>query len=226
MAILTILRLFGRSPFAPLLSHMDSVSRCVHKLFDLFQALEDQDEALLEKIANEISELEQNADFIKNDIRNHLPKSLFLPIDREQVLEILAIQDRIADKAEDVAVLVTLKPLKILPIFQESFKLFLKKNIETFDESVLIIKELHELIESSFGGAEAEKVRAMVHEVAYREHQVDLIQRQLLKDLFQAEDQMSYTTFYQWQRICENLGAISNLAENLAYRIRMTLDIK
>lgn len=224
--MLTILSLFGRSPFAPLQSHMESVGLCVHRLPALFEAVEQKDEARIEKIAAEISQLEHDADLIKNDIRNHLPKSLFLQIDRNHLLEILSIQDRIADKVEDIAVLTTLKPLELLPIFEQEFKLFLQKNIETFDEAKLIIKELHDLIESSFGGIEAEKVRAMVDEVAYREHEVDLIQRQLLKNLFKAEDQLTYVTFHQWQRLFESIASISNFSENLAYRIRMTLELK
>lgn len=223
--MLTILNLFGRSPFAPLQSHMECVAKCVHCLPILFEALESKDEVLLKNISEKISNLEHEADLIKHDIRNHLPKSLFLPIDREDLLEILSIQDSIADKAEDIAVLLTLKSLELLPIFKEEFKLFLQKNITTFDEADLIVKELHELLESSFGGIEAAKVRSMVDEVSYREHEVDLIQRQLLKKVFQAEDQLNYITFHQWQRLFESIASISNLSENLAYRIRMTLEL-
>jgi len=205
---------------------MDGVARCVHCLPELFEALDEKDQEKLEKVAAETSRLEHEADLIKNDIRNHLPKSLFLPIDRSYLLEILSIQDRIADTAEDVAVLLTIKPLELLPIFKEEFKLFLNKNIETFNEAHLIIKELHELVESSFGGIEAQKVRAMVEEVAYREHEVDLIQRQLLKKFFEAEDELTYMTFHQWQRLFESVASISNLSENLANRVRMTLELK
>lgn len=224
--MLTILSLFGRSPFAPLQSHMERVAKCVYCLPLLFEALEKKEYAHLEKLAEEISYFERDADLIKNDIRNHLPKSLFLPIDRSNLLEILSIQDSIADKAEDVAVLTTLTSLELLPIFKEEFKLFLRKNIEAFDEAKLIIKELQDLVESSFGGIEAEKVRAMVDEVAFREHEADLIQRQLLKSLFKAQDELNYITFHQWQRLFESIASISNLSENLAYRVRMTLELK
>jgi uncharacterized protein Yka (UPF0111/DUF47 family) len=37
--MLTILNLFGRSPFAPLESHMEKVSECVGMLKILFEAL-------------------------------------------------------------------------------------------------------------------------------------------------------------------------------------------
>lgn len=226
MPMSTLLNLFGRSPFSSLQSHMDIVSQCVHKLIDLYRALENKDYDLLEKIAVEISSLEHTADKLKNDIRNHLPKSLILPIGREHFLEILTIQDRIADSAEDVAVTCTLKPLEILPIFKDEFKLFIHKNIETFDKAKAVIRELHDLVESSFGGMEAENVRSMVENVAYGEHEVDIIQRQLLKNFFRADDQMNYVTFYQWESLFESLSSISNLSENLAYRVRMTLELK
>lgn len=119
--MLTILNLFGRSPFAPLKSHMEHVSRCVLMLRKLFEAVETMDPKKIEAIAAEVSEQEHLADLMKNDIRNHLPKSLFLPIDRGNLLKMLSIQDSIADKAEDIAVLTTLRPLKLAPFFQRRF---------------------------------------------------------------------------------------------------------
>jgi predicted phosphate transport protein (TIGR00153 family) len=205
---------------------MENVASCVYMVPKLFEALDAKNSQALESIAMEISELEHAADLTKNDIRNHLPTSLFLAIDREDLLEILSIQDSIADKSEDIAVLTTLKPLTILDAFKETFLAFLEKNIETFNGAQLIINELHELLESSFGGIEAEKVRKMVDDVSFKEHEADLIQYQLLKKVFEVENEMSYATFYLWQRIFEAISGISNLSENLANRVRMTLEIK
>lgn len=222
----TILNLFGRSPFAPLQSHMEKVSSCVHLLVPLFEALEKRDYATVDGISAQIADIEHQADITKNDIRNHLPKSLFLPIDRSHLLDILSTQDKVADIAEDIAVLVTLKPLEMLPAFKAEFKEFLMENIETFDATRLIIKEMHELLESSFGGTEAEKVRKMVDHVAFKEHEVDMIQLRLLKKFFKAENEMTYASFHLWQKIFEAVAAISNLSEVLAYRVRMTLEPK
>lgn len=219
----TILNLFGKSPFAALQTHMQKVSDCVHLLPVLFEAIELQDHIVVEELSSKICEIEHQADLTKNDIRNHLPKSLYLPIDRSHLLEILHIQDKIADRAEDIAVLVTLKHLSLPPSFSAEFKDFLKKNIEAFEGAREIIREMHELLESSFGGIEAEKVRAMVEKVSFQEHEVDLSQRFLLKKMFQSENEMSYTAFHLWQKICESVAAISNLSENLALRVRMTL---
>lgn len=205
---------------------MEEVSLCVYMLRDLFKALENKDYEKVEKIAKKISKQEHQADLTKNDLRNHLPKRIFLPIPRENLLHILAIQDSIADRAEDVAVLTTLKELEVISQFREEFNEFLNKNIETFEGAKRIVKELHELLETTFGGVEAEKVRQMVHQVALKEHETDVVQRKMLKALLNAEEHMSYTTFYVWQRILEELGSIADLSENLAYRVRMTLELK
>jgi predicted phosphate transport protein (TIGR00153 family) len=206
---------------------MEKVTECVQKVQGLFQALEKKDYTLLEQIANEISELEHAADLTKNDIRNHLPKSLYLAIDREGLLEILAIQDSIADKAEDISVLMTLKKLEMPSSIKNEFNAFLEKNIECFNGARLIIKELYDLLESSFGGFEAEKVRKMVDDVSFKEHEVDLLQRSLLRSFFNSEDELkSYSSFHLWQKIFAAVSDISNLSEKLAYRIRMNLEIK
>lgn len=224
--MLNILKLFGRSPFVPIQHHMDKVAECVEMVIDIFSAVKALDFSKVELLASEISKLEHIADDAKNDIRNHLPKSLFISVDKANLLEILALQDTIADNAEDIAVLLTLKQMEILPSFAEEFDAFLEKNVAAFHAVRKIIGELNDLVESSFGGIEAARVRQMVDEVAYLEHEADLLQRTLMKKLYNAEDSLSFSTFYQWQRITQAIANISNISEKLAYRVRMTLDLR
>ena len=79
--MLTIARLFGKSPFPPLQTHMDKVIFCIGELPNLFKAFLEQGGDVIQKIGQKISQLEHEADLTKNDIRNHLPKSLFLPLE-------------------------------------------------------------------------------------------------------------------------------------------------
>ena len=87
--MISIARLFGKSPFAPLQTHMKKVTLCIEKLTSMIDALPKSDMDKIEKLSKELSVLEHEADITKNDIRNHLPKSLFLPIDRSHFLDIL-----------------------------------------------------------------------------------------------------------------------------------------
>jgi predicted phosphate transport protein (TIGR00153 family) len=221
-----LLSLFGQSPFAPLHNHMNIAVSCVHLLPSLFEKVKTGDQAAVNEIAENISRQEHLADLAKNEIRNHLPKGLFLPIDKSSLLEILSLQDQIADKAEDIAVLTTLKPLPVLKPFWIPFLDFLTQNRAAVDAAHQLIKELHNLLESSFGGVEAEKVRAMVDHVAFQEHQADLLQRNLLRQFFSSEEGLTLSTFHLWERIFESTASLSNVAEKLAHRLRTTLELK
>lgn len=224
--MLNIARLFGKSPFAPLQSHMKKVALCMTMLSDIFKALPQLNMETIEKLVTDLSKMEHEADLTKNDIRNHLPKSIFLPIDRSHFLEILSIQDSIADKAEDVGILLTLRPLEHFNNFHADLLAFFHKNEVAFIEAKKIIEEVDELLESSFGGIEAEKVKAMVELTAYKEHEADKMQQAFMKQLFTHGDKLSVPAFHLWMRLIEEVGALSHLSERLANRIRMILELK
>lgn len=224
--MLNISRLFGKSPFAPLQSHMKKVASCVSKLDAVLEPLARGDMEKIEKTVTELSRLEHEADISKNDIRNHLPRSLFLPIDRAHFLEILSIQDWIADKAEDIGILLTLSPLEPFPNSFVDLKILFKKNEEVFSHAKQIIAEIDELLESSFGGIEAEKVKVMVEKTALLEYEADKFQKSFMKRFFNHSSTLSPSSFYLWIRVIEEIGGISHLSEKLANRIRMILELK
>lgn len=223
---MTIARLFGKSPFSPLQGHMKKVGICVKKLTEIIESLNNYDQDKIAKLTKELSKLEYEADLTKNDIRNHLPKSLFIPIDRTHLLEILSIQDSIADISEEIGVLLSMDKLANFSDFQESFHQLYAKNSDTFWHTRQILKEFDELLESSFGGVEAEKVRQMVEETSHKTYEADLHRRSFLKDLFQKGKKMSAPEFLLWVRVVDGINAISDISEKLANRIRMILELK
>ncbi|KPK33720.1 MAG: phosphate transport regulator [Chlamydiae bacterium SM23_39] len=224
--MLTIAKLFGKSPFTPLQNHMKKVSSCIKELPSLFIAISEKDMKKIEVIAKKISKLEHEADLTKNDIRNHLPRSLFLPINRIDILDILSLQDSFADKAEDIAVLATFKILENYEDLKKDFEIFYKENIESFVMVKNVIKEFDSLLEASFGGIEAEKVKEMIELLALKEHKIDRLQYNIIKKLYSLEEKMKYSTFNLWQTMIKEIGSLSNLAETLGNRIRMILELK
>lgn len=224
--MLTIAKLFGKSPFAPLKTHMEKVDMCVKELPKLLVAIDADDKGEVEKLVKHISKLEHEADLTKNDIRNHLPKSIFLPIERSRLLEILTLQDSLADQAEDIAVVFSLHELKEYKKLKEKFTFFFHENVESVFLVNKIVMEIEQLIESTFGGVEAQKVREMIDSVCLKEHEIDILQYDLLKTLYSVGNSMDHPSFYHWVTVIKEVGALSNIAENLANRIRMVLEIK
>jgi hypothetical protein len=222
----TIAKLFGKSPFAPLQAHMSQVADCVELLGDILPLALKGGDGKLEKTVDKLCRLEQEADVTKNDLRNHLPKSLFLPIDRGHFLEILAAQDAIADKAEEIALLLALRPLEMIKPLSEKLPELLSKNLAVFWAARQIVREIDALLESSFGGLEAEKVRVMVEKTALLEDEGKEVQRPFLREFFKVGDGLTPTAFTQWIQLIEKIGELSHLSERLANRIRMVLELK
>lgn len=216
--------LFGRSPFPRLVSHMENVGHCVAMLLPLFRSIDEKQLAKTEELAEEISRFEHVADVTKVEIRNHLPRETYLPVDRGQLLEILTIQDRIADTAEDIARMMTLRPMEIPLFLRDQFFEFLQKNVDSFETAQQIIQDWQNLLESSFGKVEVRRITILADKVALQEHEIDLLQHELLKILFREENLLPYPLFYLWQKVIQKVSDLSNLSENLANRVQTILE--
>lgn len=224
--MITIARLFGKSPFAPLQTHMNKVASCVEKLTKIMKSLAHEEMGKVTSLVEDLSQLEHEADLTKNDIRNHLPKSLFMPIDRGHFLEILAIQDSIADVTEDVGITLSLRPIENYAWLEKELNKLFTKSTEVFWDTKRIIEEIDELLESAFGGIEAEKVKSMIEETAHKEHQMQQLKQVALKKLYQEGEKLSPPAFDHWRRLIEDIAAIAQISEKLANRIRMVLELK
>ena len=222
----TISKLFGKSPFTPLQAHMRNVAECINKTKELFGLMEKGDYDGVFELAKIISKLEHNADLTKNDIRNNLPKGLFMAVDKGSILEILGIQDNIADKAEDIGILLTFRNLTMPPELKEPFNAFLEKNFQAFDVAFNIVDQLDELLDYTFTGMEALKVNEMVDDVALKEHEADILQRKLLQKLYNLDNEIPYQDFVMILQLIQECSAISNYSEKLGHRIRIMLDLK
>ncbi len=103
----SITKVFGRSPFVPLQMHMEKVAECVDKIPEIIDAYQHQEKGKVKSLTKKISRLEHAADLIKHEIRNNLPRGIFMPVDRANLLRILKVQDSIANRAENLAILLT-----------------------------------------------------------------------------------------------------------------------
>ena len=109
---------------------------------------------------------------------------------------------------------------------KQDFDQFVDHNLQAFSIVASVIKQLDELIESGFGGVEAERIRGLAKDAAFAEHQADLIQLQLLKKIYAHDGDMTVGEFHLWMRLTRLLSQISNVSENLANRILKTLSLK
>lgn len=215
--------LFGRSPITPLQQHMAKVHACVSKLEPFFKAVVNNDQQAVADIRKEIADLENEADELKWQLRHHLPTGLFMPVDRRDLLEVLMMQDKIANQAKDIAGLVLGRKMTIPESMQELFVEYGCRSIAASEQALKVIQELDELVETGFRGVEVEKVQAMIEDLNDIEGETDKLQVRLRDILFGLEDELRPTDVMFTYRLIEGVGKVADLAQRVGSRLQLLL---
>lgn len=216
-------KLFGKSPFEPLYQHMMKVKECVDLVRPLMDAFLKGEDKKLKEMAAKIFKAEHDADMVKKDIRNNLPKSIFLPVARGDLLSFLKEQDNIADSAEDLAVLLTMRKTAVPEELKPELKDFVERVIETYEVAMTVSSEIKVLAETSFGGVEAHKVMELIENLKLKEWEADKAQMEAAKKMFSIEKKLDPVSVMMWMHIFNELGTLANHAENAGDRMRMML---
>ncbi|MEM9415384.1 MAG: TIGR00153 family protein [Planctomycetota bacterium] len=222
----TIAKLFGRSPFVPIQQHMERVARCVSKAQAMIDAYLANDQATVEKLAAEIDEIEETADHLKRDIEHQLRGGVFMAVDRGRLRQIIIVQDSIADKMQNLGKLLTLRACGDVPPFVEEFKAFVQINLDTFDAIRQVIDELDNLLEAGFAGGEAQTTVELIRRVGELEAQADVMQHDLLKQLFAHESDLTVGSFFLWTKVLKQVSDLGDRSNRLGNRIRGILQLK
>ncbi len=218
-----ILKLFKKSPFKPLRFHMEKSLETLSFLKPLFDYLSEGDYEKIEETAEKIYKLEHECDKIKDEIRDHLPKTLFLPFARTDFLSLIHEQDEIPDKVEDIAVLLTLKRIRMPEEIKEEFYIFLERVLETVKQAVEIVKEMDLILESSFSKKEIEKVHSLIDLLEEMEWKADKKACKVTKIILSLENKLSFVEMLLWMNIIKELSALADHAESMGKSIRLMI---
>ena len=218
-----IAELFRQSPFEPMRLHMNKVMECVLHVKPMMERSRDKDYEGLDKVSRTVFKLEHEADIIKDEIRQTIPKSFFLPVYRGDLLGYLALQDDMADAVEDIGVLLTIKQLVMPPQLVGQIFEYVDKILSATEKAYEVNKALSGLVEKGFNSDEVERVVAMVSTVERAEWEADRKQYEVSQALFALEDELKATDIFLWFRIFAMLGELANHSEKAAGRVRRML---
>jgi predicted phosphate transport protein (TIGR00153 family) len=215
--------MFAKSPFKPLASHMEKVRACVDQIKPLFDAQISGDYDKVQQISEQIIQLEYGADKIKNDIRSHLPQSIFLAVDKRDFSHLLSAQDDIADSVEDLAVILRIRHLANPESLNTPLSEFVDHVVMSAHSACDLIYELENLLEASFGGVEAEKVEKACHQLATYEWEADKKQFAFAQKLFSLDETLSSADLLLWNEVSKKLGAVADKSEQIGKTLRIFL---
>ena len=214
--------LFARSPVRPLQEHMQVVVSCAREVLPLFEDMAAGRTDTLPAHRARIDELEHQADQIKNEIRLHLPKRLFMAFERWDMLEILDCQDSIADVAQDIAGLVDQRSMRLPEGLAEPVLALVRRVIAACEQAEKVINELDELVETGFGPRERARVEEMVTELNRLESETDDLCERASRLLFQLEDELGVGTYF-WYRLIGWIADLADFAERVGNRMRLLI---
>ena len=215
--------IFGSSPVQPLEKHIDIAYKCAKRLHAFFAAAVSGDWDEASKVRGDIEQLEHDADNLKKEIRLNLPKSLFMPVPREDLLELLLVQDKIANRTKDVSGLVVGRQMQIPPAIAGQFLEFVDRNIDAAKQARKSVRELDELFTTGFRGAEVDLVAAMIEELDQIETDTDDKQAELRAALFEIEKSLDPVDAMFMYQVIELTGEIADMAERVGRRLELLL---
>ena len=215
--------LFGRSPIKPLQEHMYRVYRTIKHLTPLVEGMISGDKDTVLAAQEKIIQGEHDADEMKHELRTHLPKGLFMPVDRRDILDVLLTQDRIVNQAKDIAGLIVSREMALPEQMNDRFLALTNRCIDTVRQSLNTINELDELVETGFRGLEVDRVENMIEKLGKIETETDEMQDELRSILFKLEDSLSPVNVIFTYRLIEWVGNLADNAERVGSRLSLML---
>lgn len=223
MPFANLSNLFGRSPIKPLQEHMALAVKAAAELVPFFEAVTNHDWPLANSIQQQVVHYEHGADDIKKHLRLHLPKSLFLPVPRTDLLELLTMQDRIPNRAKDIAGIILGRRMTIPDSMKHQMNEFVAVSVAAAEQALTAINELDGLLETGFSGRELAVVENMIKELDILEEKADQLEIGVRTSLFALEAQLPPVDVMFLYNIIDWVGDIANRAHDVGGRLQLLL---
>ncbi len=215
--------IFGNSPVKPMQKHMAQVLLCVQELVPFFEAVIAGDWDQAKKVQKHISKMEGEADDLKTQIRMQLPKGMFMPVSRRDLLEVLTMQDKIANVAKDIAGIILGRKMVLPESIASDYIPFVQRCVDACEQAQTAINELDELVETGFRGREVEVVQKMIKKLNKIESETDKLQRKIRYSVFMIEKDLPPIDVMFLYKVIELTGDVADRAQQVGSRLQLLL---
>ncbi|HKM14883.1 MAG TPA: TIGR00153 family protein [Marinospirillum sp.] len=216
-------KLFGRSPFGPLQEHIDKTYIATQLLQPFMMAALANDWEEAKVLRKRISKLEQEADDLKREIRLGLPNSMFMPVSRSDLLELVAQQDKIANKAKDIAGLMLGRRMQIPVSMAQPMLNFINSGVLAVEQAQRTINEIDKLLSSGFGRQVTELLNQMIKTLDQLEQDTDELEIQVRAQLFDLEKEWPPVDVIFLYKVIDWVGDLADRAQRVGGRLQIMM---
>jgi predicted phosphate transport protein (TIGR00153 family) len=139
------------------------------------------------------------------------------------LLDVLLIQDSIANITKDLAGLMMSRHMVFPKEFAEDFINLTGLCIKTSGAALVAINELDELLETAFSSRERKIVDQMIKKINELEHDTDIAQSEIREKLFALESNLPPIDVMFYYRAIEWLGETADAAQKVGSRFEVML---
>ena len=218
-----ISEMLGSSPVHPIQNHIGTACKCAMLLPKVFEAANLNDWNKVDTINEEIRELEHEADEQKLNIRSNLPKSLFMPVPRQDLLELVLVQDKIANITKSISGMIKQRKIQIPVVMYQEFFEFVKLCVDATKFAKKSVNELDELYETGFRGAEVKLVQKLIDELDKIETKTDVLQNAMQQSLFKIEKELPPIDVMFLYKLIDKVAALADMSERVGRRLELLL---
>jgi hypothetical protein len=201
-----------------LLEHYDKIAECIAIIDESLQCYVSGGACRdFSELTKAIDQVEGHADKIKRNIRNHLPRGLFMAVDRTLFLNYTNSQDNILDEAQEALNWLGVMSVSIPSHLQRQFINLLEEVRKNADQLGPALKAT---IAMSHGGANTEREGAKNHYRAVRRQRqvVHKLKTDLVRGIFEMEK--PFKEIYLLMQFVECLDNMSHNCEKCADSLR------
>lgn len=211
--------LFRESPLKGIEKHVEKCAEAAQELKSYFRAAlnKDWDDAFI--VYEKITELESDADDIKQEIRSNLPRTLLMPVSRQDLLDLIHLQDKIANTAKDIAGLILGRKMSFPGEISEGLLTLVDHSISAVNLLSDSVHRLQDLTHVGFNDKSLEALGDRLNELRNIEHQSDIEQRHLREVLFGLESELNPIDVVFIYRILDLVGNLADAAESTGNRV-------
>lgn len=213
--------MFGRSPFQPLLAHIVKANECADQLLPFFEAALVGDWEAAAAHRETVTRLEHEADELKTELRLNLPNTMFLPVSRTDILDLISVQDKIANKVRDITGIMLGRRMQVPEPLAQQMRDYMQTAVACVAQARHALEELKDLLESGFGRNVSDVMQKLIRELHLLEQQADSQQVAIRRQLFELESQLPPVDVIFLYKIIDWVGELSDRAERVGSRLQI-----
>lgn len=209
------------SPLAMLEEHVQGCAKCVARLPKYFEAAQAGQWERARKIQEDIAALESAADDLKGAVRKNLPRGLWMSVSRTDLLELVRMQDKMANDTKDVVGLSLGRQLAFPKQLEKSLGKYIATVVDSAHAAVAVVSATRDLTRAAFGARQIKAISSRAVAVERLERKSDDLQSKLRAKLMAHEEKLSPIDAMFLYQLLLQMGEIADSAEKVAHRAQI-----